>query len=89
MEDGCGKVVCETEYGARVDTSKETGEGDGEDVAIPEVDPGDPVDGKVDENGWGCDNEGRAEGTPESDGSSTGLVLVSRTKVFGILTVDV
>lgn len=58
-------------------------------MAVSEVDPGDLVDVKVDENGWGCDNEGRAEGTPESDGSSTGLVLVSRTKVFGILTVDV
>lgn len=77
-----------------MDTIKETGEGDGEDVAVSEVDfsccVGDLVDdGKADENGWGCDGEGRAEGTPESDGSSTDLVLVSRTKVFGILAVDV
>lgn len=91
VEDGCGKVVCETEYGARVDTIKETGEGDSEDAAVSEVDSsccaGDPADGKADENGWGCD--GGAEGTPESDGSSTGLVLVSRTEVLGILTVGV
>lgn len=50
---------------------------------------GDLVDGKAGENGWGCDGEGGVEGTPESDGSSTGLVLVSRTKVFGLLTVGV
>lgn len=50
---------------------------------------GDPVDSKAGENGWGCDDEGGVEGTPESDGSSTGLVLVSRTKVFGLLTVGV
>lgn len=76
-----------------MDTIKETGEGDDEDVAISEVDfsccIGDPVDGTADETGWGCDGEGGAEGTPESDGFSTGLVLVSRTKVFGILTMDV
>lgn len=93
MEDGCGKVVCETGYGTRVDTIKEAGEADGEDVAVSEVDfsccMGDPVDGKADENGWGCDGEGGIEGTPESDGSSTGSVLVSRTEVFGILTVGV
>ena len=34
------------------------GEGDGEDVVVSEVDPGDLVDGKADENGWGCDCEG-------------------------------
>lgn len=76
-----------------MDTVKETGEGDSEDVVVSEVDfsccMGDLVVGKADENIWGCDGEGGAEGTPESDGSSTGLVLVSRTKVFGILTVDV
>lgn len=76
----------------RVDTI-ETGEGDGEDVAVSEVDfsccMGDRVDGKAEENSWGCDGEGGAEGTLELDGSSTGLVLALRTKVFGILTVKV
>lgn len=57
VEDERGKVVCETGCGARVDTVKETGKGNGEDgdgVAVSEVDfsccMGDPVDGKVDEN---------------------------------------
>lgn len=45
---------------------------------------GDPVDGEVRENGWGCDSEGGGEGAPESDGSSAGLVLASRTNVSGI-----
>lgn len=60
-------------------------------MVVSEVDfsccTGAPVDGKADEKGWGCDGEGGMEDAPESDESSTGLV--SRTKVFGILTVDV
>lgn len=95
VEDERGKVACETECGARVDTVKETGKGDGEDdegVAVSEVDfsccVGDPVDGKVAENRWGGDTEGRGQGASDSDGSSADLVLASRTWVFGIFTVD-
>lgn len=76
-EDECGTVVCGTECGAKVDTTKEMGEGDGEDaegVAGSEVDfsccVGDPVDGKVDGNWWGCNTEGSGEGAA-SEGSST------------------
>lgn len=49
------------------------------------------VDGKVDENNWwGCDTEGRGKGSPEEEESPTDSVLASgRTKVFGILMVDV
>lgn len=57
VEDECGKSVCATEGGARVDTIKEMGKGDSEDdegVAVSEVDfsccLGDLVDVKVDEN---------------------------------------
>ena len=74
---------------------KETGKGDGEDdegVAVSEVDfsccVGDPVDGTVAENRWRGDSEGRGQGASDSDGSSTGLVLAPRTRVFGIFTVD-
>lgn len=74
---------------------KETGKGDGEDgegVAVSEVDfsccVGDPVDGTVAENQRGGDSEGRGRGASDSDGSSTGLVWASRTRVFGIFTVD-
>lgn len=96
VEDECGKSVCEAECGARVDTIKEMGKGDSEDdegVAVSEVDfsccMGDPVDGKADENWWGCDTDGRDDGAPESDGSSTELVMASRTKLSGTLMVDV
>lgn len=95
VEDERGKVACETEGGARVDTMKETCKGDGEDdkgVAVSEVDfsccVGDPVDGTVAENRWGGDSEGRGQGASDSDGSSTDLVLASRTRVFGIFMVD-
>lgn len=96
VEDERGKVACETECGARVDTVKETGKGDGEDdegVAVSEVDfsccVGDPVDGKVAENRWGGETEGRGQGASDSNGSATDLMLASRTRVFGIFTVDV
>lgn len=92
----CGKVVCEIVCGVRVDTIKVTGKGNNEDdegMAVSEVDfsccMGDPVDGKVDENWWGCDPEGRGEGAFGSDESSTDFVLASRTKVSGILLVAV
>lgn len=50
------------------------------------------VDGKLDENNrWDCDTEGRGKAGPEAeDESPTDPVLVSpRTKVFGILMVEV
>lgn len=88
-------MVCEAEGGARADTVKEIGNGDGEGgkgVVGAEVDfscwAGDPADGEVGENGWGSDSEGRGEGAPASDGSSAGLVLASRTSVSGMRTVD-
>lgn len=57
VEDEGGKVVCDTECGARVDTIKDIGNGDGDDdkgVAASEVGfsccVGNLVDGKVEEN---------------------------------------
>lgn len=95
VEDERGKVACEMECGVRVDTMKETGKGDGENdksVAVSEVDfgccVGDPVDGTVAENQRGGDSEGGSQGASDLDGSSTGLVRASRTRVFGKFTVD-
>lgn len=97
--DECGKAVCETESGVGEEAVKDTGKGDGEEdkgVDDSEVDFSwwveALVDGKLDENNWwDCDTEGRGiRGSKAEDESPTDPVLAStRTKVFGILMVEV
>lgn len=99
VEDECGKVVCETASGAGVEAIKESNKGGGEEdkgIDASEVFFSGCiealVDSKVDENDWwDCDTEGDGKGgLGKEDEFPTDPASVSRrTRVFGVLMVDV